>query len=40
MLADAGVEIASLQELQPESADWSAELAQFIENSTHTKAAP
>jgi dCMP deaminase len=36
MLADAGVEIESLQSLQPESADWSAELAQFIETSTST----
>jgi dCMP deaminase len=34
MLADAGVEIESLQALQPESADWAAELAQFIETST------
>jgi len=40
MLADAGVEIESLQALQPESANWSAELAQFIENSTQGKPAP
>ena len=37
---DAGVEVESLQELHPESADWSAELAQFIESSTDQKAAP
>ena len=40
MLADAGVEIASLQELHPEAADWSADLAQFIESSTQGKPTP
>ena len=37
MLGDAGVEIESLQTLQPESADWSAQLAQFIETTTSSR---
>jgi dCMP deaminase len=40
MLADAGVEIESLQALHKASADWSAELAQFIESATQGKSTP
>ena len=40
MLADANVSVEALQDLHPESAGWSAELAGFIESSTQGKLAP
>lgn len=39
MLDDAGITVEALSEIEPQSADWSAQLAQFIEQSTAAQAA-